>query len=242
MPTLPPPVPILVHTDDDVVVSKLPGEACSLTSDPKGVSLEKRLALQLDLPQVYLVHRLDRVTCGLLVVATHKEAAAWHGEQLKARRWTKLYVARVRVSRGQGGPDATELLGPHKRYLRTRGRKTEIVRSGGKPSFLDVLAMGPCPDRPSDHHVLIRLGTGRRHQIRVMLADLGAPLVGDRLYGGVSGPFYLEAALLAFPRVGDGQLRLVAPPAPLYREPLAKAVADALEAQAADLRPLAAPC
>lgn len=234
MPSPTPRVPILVRTDDDVVVEKLPGEACSLTSDPKGVSLEKRLEAQLGLPQVYLVHRLDRVTCGVLVVATHKEAAAWHGAQLKARSWTKLYLARVQT---RTGADATELLGPHKRYLRTRGKRTEVVRSGGKPSFLEVLAVGSSPGRQGEHHVLISLGTGRRHQIRAMLADLGAPLVGDRLYGGAPGPFYLEAALLAFPGVGDGgPPRVVAPEAPPYREPLAHAVEAALQAQRALLR------
>jgi 23S rRNA-/tRNA-specific pseudouridylate synthase len=71
------------------------------------------------------------------------------------------------------------------------------VRSGGKPSFLDVTLVAAVPGIPDESHFLVRLQTGRFHQIRVMLAHRGAPLSGDSRYGGpAQRRFYLEHTIL----------------------------------------------
>lgn len=220
---------LLQRSEHDVVVLKWPGTACSLTTDPHGRSLQAQLQQRLGLPRVHLVHRLDRVSCGIVVVALSQAAAAFHGAQIQARAWTKLYVARIRAPRG--GVEA--LIGTHRRYLKTKRGRTEIVRSGGKPSSLEVLAVGPSPDRAGQLCVLIELHTGRRHQIRAMLADLGAPLAGDRLYGGGVGAVYLEHVLLRFSRVADGDPRLAFAEAPAFREPWPAPVVARLEAERA---------
>jgi 23S rRNA-/tRNA-specific pseudouridylate synthase len=78
--------------------------------------------------------------------------------------------------------------------------RSEVVRSGGDPSFLEVLAVEAAPGRPGELHAAIRLETGRFHQIRVMLAALGAPLTSDRTYGDrTPGEPMLEHALLSLP-------------------------------------------
>jgi 23S rRNA-/tRNA-specific pseudouridylate synthase len=107
------------------------------------------------------------------------------------------------------------------------------VRSGGKPSFLTIVHASQAPQAPSRSHVLVRLHTGRFHQIRAMLAHLGAPLAGDALYGGSSnGPFYLEHVMLAARPFGGDAPRLWRAPAHDGRPAWADAFAEAVDAQA----------
>ncbi|MGH7161937.1 MAG: hypothetical protein ACREID_00525, partial [Planctomycetota bacterium] len=83
-----------------------------------------------------------------------------------------------------------------------------------------VLDVAPAPGRPGEAHALIDLGTGRFHQIRAMLAALGAPLVGDALYGGAPGPFYLEHAALFFTDFSTRRGSIAHLPGDPEREPL----------------------
>ena len=171
----------VVHeSETELVVWKPAGIASELTNDP-GTSMLAALRREHG-PELRLCHRLDRPTCGFVVVAKTKEAAAWHGAGLAAREWRKVYVAKAPVVP----------LGKHRAYLKETNRRAEIVRSGGQVAWLEVLAW-------RDGHALIELFTGRRHQIRVMLAGLGAPLIGDTLYGGRPGELFLEHAWLSFP-------------------------------------------
>jgi len=109
-------------------------------------------------PDAKLPHRLDRMTSGVLVVATDREALAHHNRAIAERSWgPKLYIARVVAPPpGGGGGDEEDgggggggggglALGPRKAYLKRRGWRSEVVRCGGKPSFLDVLAAEPAP-------------------------------------------------------------------------------------------------
>ncbi|MFZ9881616.1 MAG: pseudouridine synthase, partial [Phycisphaerales bacterium] len=64
-----------------------------------------------------LPHRLDRPTSGILMIAADRTAVALHGEEQRAGRWTKWYVARIPAT-GAGGGAATALVGPHKAYIR----------------------------------------------------------------------------------------------------------------------------
>lgn len=126
-----------------------------------------------------------------MIVARSSDAAAHYSAEIAARRWKKVYIAEVAspIERTQ------QLIGDHKAYLATEGRRARVVRSGGKPSFLTIVHAAPAGGRRS--HVLVRLHTGRFHQIRVMLASLGAPLAGDTLYGAAADDaFYLEHVLL----------------------------------------------
>lgn len=165
-----------------------------------------------------LPHRLDRIARGIVVVALTREAAAFHSAMIAQRRWSKYYLARIDAR----SVDPNQLLGPHRVYLRTRGRRAEVVRSGGDPASLAVLAAAPAPptlaprDRPlhgteatTSWHLLIKLETGRFHQIRATLAHLGAPIAGDPIYdpraGRTSSIPYLEHVVLRLP-VADAAL------------------------------------
>lgn len=198
-------LPVVYCSEHEVVCIKPAGMASELTSDPKGVSLLGRIRRVAGGQGARLPHRLDRVTRGLIVCAFSEESASHHGACIRAGVWEKYYLARVAA-----GPDqAGELVGEHRAYLKQRGMRAEIVRSGGKPSQLTVLACAGAPGRREESHFVVKLETGRFHQIRAILAGIGAPLVGDALYGGPRGPFYLEHALLRFVPFGSERIHTV---------------------------------
>lgn len=205
-------LPLVRRTAHEVVVVKPADVPSEMTSDREGISIVSRLRAALPDADVQLPHRLDRPTRGLLVAALSRDAVARHNEHIRAGRWKKFYLARV--------PAGASLVGVHRAYLRRDGRIASVVRSGGDPSELEVLAeaAAPCPTHrperggegvaggagPGERHLLIRLDTGRYHQIRAMLGALGSPLVGDAVYGGRPGTMYLEHAVLVLVDLDSG--------------------------------------
>jgi 23S rRNA pseudouridine1911/1915/1917 synthase len=195
---------ILLETEHEIVVVKPAGVATELTTDPRRTSLLSRVCdASTGEAAPRLPHRLDRIARGLVVVALTDEAIRFHNEEVRERRWEKIYIARVRPSVGVA---VDELVGCHKIHLRRVGRRARVVRSGGRLAVLEILAVGPTPEGEEAADVLVRLETGRFHQIRATMAALGAPLIGDRLYGGPShGKMYLEHAALRFRPFGVGR-------------------------------------
>ena len=170
-----------------------------------------------------VVHRLDRDTSGLLLVAKTDEAHAALVSALQRRDVSRHYLALVSGAprAGRGRIEAPIGRDP-------RDRKRFAVVTGGKPAATRyrVLRSGDVAGVPRDRAVVTLVGceldTGRTHQIRVHLSGLGNPVIGDRVYGrwpdvaaalGLERPF-LHAATLAFSHPVTGQPVTVEEPLP----------------------------
>lgn len=187
-------IPVVSRTDDDVIVIK-PAGLASERAYGGDESLVHLMQKRFENHQVRLPHRLDKVTRGVIMVALTDESIRFHNQEIKEGRWGKYYLARIH-KRSKRMMD--QLVGEHRGYLRREGAKARLVQSGGQPAALKVLAYDKSPLYSHDMHLLIELQTGRYHQIRAMLAELGSPLVGDDLYGGREGSLYLEHAMLRY--------------------------------------------
>jgi 23S rRNA pseudouridine1911/1915/1917 synthase len=126
-------------------------------------------------PRAGLVHRLDKDTSGLLVVARTPEAHTALVSLLQRREIQRVYLALV-LGRPTAGGTIDQPIGRH-RSLRTR----MTVRRDGR----EAVTHYRIEERFRGHTLLrVQLETGRTHQIRVHLAHLGLPIVGDAVYGG----------------------------------------------------------
>jgi 23S rRNA pseudouridine1911/1915/1917 synthase len=203
----------VVHEDADVLVVAKPA---GLVVHPgsgnwAGTMLNALLhrvpALKL-LPRAGIVHRLDKETSGLLVVAKHEAAMQHLVRQLQARTVKRTYLAIARgVVASEGKVDAP--IGRHP-VQRTR----MAVVASGKHAVTHYRVR----ERYAAHTLLeCDLETGRTHQIRVHLASIGHPLEGDPVYGGRGARRLPRQALhawkLAFVHPGTGKMvRFTAPP------------------------------
>ncbi|MCU1328306.1 MAG: hypothetical protein JWN34_3676 [Bryobacterales bacterium] len=231
-----PTIRVIEVTHHEIIALKPAGLASELPRDPAADSFVRRLGAQ-GFSGLRLVHRLDAASCGLMLVARSAEAAAHYSQEIAARRWHKWYVAQVALPNWR----AEQLVGAHKSYLKVEGASARVVHAGGKPSFLDVTLATSVPDVPDESHLLVHLRTGRFHQIRVMLADRGAPLSGDSRYGGPTGrPMYLEHAILGVRVFPSLESRVWLAPSHPDRVRWAPALSNAVNAQARALSPLPA--
>lgn len=126
-------------------------------------------------PRAGIVHRLDKETSGLLVVAKTEPARLQLVEQLRTRRLKREYIALVNGVMIAGG----EIDAPIGRHPRHRTRMAVNVR--GKPAISHCRV-----EKKYRAHTLVRihLESGRTHQIRVHMAHIGYPVVGDPVYAG----------------------------------------------------------
>ncbi len=147
-----------------------------------------------------IVHRIDKDTSGLLVAAKTDAAHAGLSAQFAAHSLERTYDALVW---GVPHPAHGKIVGAIGRSRFNR-KKMAVVQRGGKSAETGYRTVAPFGDIAT--HVRCRLKTGRTHQIRVHMAHIGHPLIGDSTYGanrkrsmrGV--PADLAAALKAFPR------------------------------------------
>ena len=165
----------ILYQDADILVCIKPPKVLS-TDEPGGLPELVRQELGDMGADVRTVHRLDRVVSGLMVLARNARAASELSRQIRDNEFYKEYVAVVHGS--------VEARGVLKDLLyRDKARKmTMVAQNPGKDvqeAILDYRLLSTCDGLSK---VLIRLHTGRTHQIRVQFSSRGLPLVGERKY------------------------------------------------------------
>jgi 23S rRNA pseudouridine1911/1915/1917 synthase len=211
-------VDVVLDDDDFVVVNKSPGQVVHPGAGQlEGTLVAGLLALYPQIQQLAdeglcdvarpgIVHRLDKGTSGLLVVAKSPEGFVSLSEQLAQREMGRTYLGMVQghVSEERGVVDA-----PIGRSTRTP--TLMAVRSDGRPARTGYEVLHRL-DKPHPMTLLrLRLDTGRTHQIRVHLATIGHPVVNDLRYGQRRDKrldeerFFLHSTTLTFrhPRSGE---------------------------------------
>ena len=162
-----------------------------------------------------IVHRIDKDTSGLLIIAKNDKAHINLSEQIKNREITKKYVALVRGVIKENNATIDMPIGRS-----DKDRKKMAVRKDGKNAVthFDVI------ERYEGYTYLdIKIDTGRTHQIRVHLAEIGYPIVGDGVYSNGRNPFnvigqMLHAKSLEFKHPITGETLRLEAPLPEYFE------------------------
>ena len=155
-----------------------------------------------------IVHRIDKDTGGLLVVAKNDDAHVFLSEQLKTHAVSRIYTA---IALGNFKEDTGTVDAPIGRHPVDR-KKMAIIRSADKKSRNAVTHFSVV--ERFGRYTLIRceLETGRTHQIRVHMASIGHPLLGDGVYGGGGTEFEARnKALVKGQCLFAAELRLVHP-------------------------------
>ena len=136
-----------------------------------------------------IVHRLDKDTSGLLIVAKNDKAHIKMSEQIKNREVKKIYIALVK---GNVNEDEATINMPIGRSQ--KDRKKMAVRKEGKEAITHFKVL----KRYGGKYTLleIKIDTGRTHQIRVHMAEIGHPVVGDMVYSNGKNEFGIEGQML----------------------------------------------
>ena len=188
---------VIVHQDEHLIVIDKPAGLLTVATESQKLDtsfarLSAYLASQRE-GRPFVVHRLDRETSGLLLFARSADVR----DRLQAG-WdtvTKTYLAVV-----EGVPNPTE--GMVRNFL-TEGKDLRVRASAGpRPGSKEAITHYQVVASAAQHsRVEVRLETGRKHQIRVHLAGLGCPVIGDERYGATTDPagrLGLHAWRLAF--------------------------------------------
>lgn len=175
-------VPIdIVYEDDDILIINKPVDMVvhPAAGNPGGTLVNGLLQHDSSLamvPRCGIIHRLDKDTTGLLVVARNLPAHTRLVERLQAREVKREYEAVVSGVMVAGGT-IDEPMGRHP----VNRKQMAVVVSGGKPAVTHYRVR----QRFRAHtHIDVQLETGRTHQIRVHMAHIRHPIVGDPVYGG----------------------------------------------------------
>lgn len=237
--SLPPPVPaepvgqaiplaILYEDDHLIVIDKPPGMVVHPAPGSADSTLVNALIAHCGtslsgiggVRRPGIVHRIDKDTSGILVVAKHDRAHQGLGAQFADHSATRVYEA---VVWGWPQPAEGEIVGNigrdphHRKKMAVLGRGGRAAQTGYRTVERFAGAGAPLAAR-----LECRLATGRTHQIRVHLAHLGCPVLGDPVYGKAGPRLHLHSRAIELPLYPSrGPVGATAPVPPHMREALA---------------------
>jgi 23S rRNA pseudouridine955/2504/2580 synthase len=214
----------VLHIDDEfIVIDKPPGLAVQ-----GGTRTERHLDAMLDAlrfgakERPRLVHRLDRDTSGVLVLARNAAAAAFLARAFRDKATRKIYWAAVvglpKPRRGRIDQKLAKLPG-------RAGERVGPDEAEGKRAVTYYRTVAHAGDKLA--WLVLQPVTGRTHQLRAHCVTLGTPILGDGKYGGAAAhpagvpharELHLHARALSLPHPGGGRLEVVAPLPPHMRE------------------------
>ncbi len=203
---------MILHSTEDWIISVK--EAGLLSVPGKGPDKADCHYSRLlkDYPELYVVHRLDQATSGLMVWARTKEAQRDLSRQFEMRQTRKEYEALICGRPGGASPTDSSESGEGEIRLSQRldvdNRPMQIVdEEQGKLSVTRWKLLGP--EGNGIWRIRLYPETGRTHQLRLHMASAGCPILGDRLYGGPESEgekrMALHAALLGFTDLATGE-------------------------------------
>jgi len=220
------PIQILYQDEDLAVVVKPSGMVVHPAAGHESGTLVNALLFALEdlsgiggMKRPGIVHRLDKDTSGLLLVAKNDSAHLALSRQLKERQMDKFYLA---VVQGHMKEEAGVITAPIARSC--RDRKKMAVEPEGREALTEWALL---ENMKGCALLDVKIHTGRTHQIRVHMRHIQHPLLGDALYGvksGLQAPrLMLHAYAIAFahPRTGE-RMSLIAPPPEAFTLPFCK--------------------
>ncbi|MCL9782048.1 TIGR01621 family pseudouridine synthase [Vibrio sp. S4M6] len=180
----------LIYTHDDfVVINKHPN--VSVHKDDGDTMLLQIVQKQLGMDKLYLVHRLDKMTSGILLLARNASSASQLSGLFANRAVDKFYLAigAKKPKKKQG-----LIIGDMERSRRSAWKLLESKQNPALTQFFSYAG------EPGERVFLCKPATGKTHQIRVALKSLGSAIVGDPIYNAssVSDRGYLHAFALCF--------------------------------------------
>lgn len=165
----------VIHADDDILILNKQSGLLSVAGNRPGLEDCLVARAQSEFPHATLVHRLDKDTSGVFIMGRHHRAQRHLSRQFESRRTTKLYVARVagHVSDPSGTIDLPLATDP------TQRPKQCVDHEHGRAAITHWQVLSHEGDAT---RVLLRPETGRSHQLRVHMLELGHPILGDNFY------------------------------------------------------------
>ena len=132
-----------------------------------------------------IVHRLDKDTSGLLIIAKNDKAHIKMSEQIKDRKVKKTYIALVRGIISENEATINMPIGRS-----TKDRKKMAVTKNGKEAITHFKVLNRFTTNKASYTLLeVKIDTGRTHQIRVHMAEIGHPVIGDTVYSNGKNEF-----------------------------------------------------
>ncbi|OOF69571.1 TIGR01621 family pseudouridine synthase [Rodentibacter caecimuris] len=183
-------IKIVYQTADFIIIYKPCG--ISVHKDNQTIGLTDQIAKQLGIKQVWLVHRLDKVTSGLLILALNRESAVIFSRLFAEHRIHKTYIA---LSDGRPKKKQGRIIGDMKK---SRNGAWKLCQTKENPA---ITRFNTLSCEPNLRLFILTPYTGKTHQLRVAMKSVGSPILGDSLYGKNAEKIdrtYLHAYALAF--------------------------------------------